>query len=57
MTFGIVCIIVGALGVAGGIWLAREKRAASVVGGIIIALLSLVPILFGALLLAYIAAP
>jgi ABC-type molybdate transport system permease subunit len=57
MTFGIVCIIVGALGVAGGIWLAREKRAASVVGGIVIALLSLVPILLGALLLAYIAAP
>jgi hypothetical protein len=57
MTFGIVCIIVGALGVAGGIWLAGEKRAASVTGGIVVALLSLVPVLFGVLLLAYIAAP
>jgi len=57
MTFGIVCIIVGALGVVGGIWLARDKRAASVVGGVVIAMLSLVPILFGAVLLAYIASP
>lgn len=52
-----ICIIIGALGVVGGIWLARDKRPASVIGGIVIALLSLVPILFGAVLLAYIASP
>ena len=57
MTFGIVCIIVGVLGVAGGTWLAMDKRTASVIGGVVIALLSLVPVLFGTLLLAYIATP
>jgi len=57
MVFSWTCIIVGALGVVGGIWLARDKRAASVAGGVVIALLSLVPILFGAVLLAYIASP
>ena len=57
MTLGIVCIVIGVLGVVGGIWLAIDKRAASVVGGMLIALLSLVPILFGVVLLAYIASP
>ena len=57
MVFSWTCIIVGTLGVVGGIWLATDKRAASVVGGIAIALLSLVPILVGAVLLAYIASP
>ncbi|WP_157490012.1 hypothetical protein [Frigoribacterium sp. Leaf186] len=57
MVFSWSCIILGALGVVGGIWLARDKRAASVAGGVVIALLSLVPILFGAVLLAYIASP
>jgi FtsH-binding integral membrane protein len=57
MVLSWTCIIVGALGVVGGIWLARDKRPASVVGGILIALLSLVPILFGAVLLAYITSP
>lgn len=55
VVFSCVCIIVGALGVVGGIWLARDKRPAGVMGGIVIALLSLVPILFGAVNLAYIA--
>ena len=54
MAFSWTCIVLGTLGVVGGIWLIRDKRAASVIMGIIIALLSLVPILFGALLLAYI---
>ena len=57
MTLGIVCIVIGVLGVVGGIWLAIDKRAASVAGGVVIALLSLVPILFGVVLLAYIASP
>ncbi|MBD8539196.1 hypothetical protein [Frigoribacterium sp. CFBP 8751] len=60
MVFSWTCIILGALGalgVVGGIWLARDKRAASVAGGVVIALLSLVPILFGAVLLAYMASP
>jgi FtsH-binding integral membrane protein len=57
MVLSWTCIIVGALGVVGGIWLARDKRPASVVGGILIALLSLVPILFGAVLFAYITSP
>lgn len=55
MTFGIACIVIGVLGVVGGIWLASDKRAASVAGGVVIALLSLVPILFGAIVVAYIA--
>jgi len=57
MVFSWTCIVLGALGVVGGIWLIRDKRAASVIMGIIIALLSLVAILFGALLLAYISSP
>ena len=57
MVLSWTCIIVGALGVVGGIWLASDKRPASVIGGILIALLSLVPILFGAVLLAYITSP
>jgi len=51
--FSLTLIIVGALGVVGGIWLAMDKRAASVVGGVIIALLSLVPVLVGVVFLTW----
>ena len=53
MASSLTLIIVGALGVVGGIWLAMDKRAASVVGGVIIALLSLVPVLVGAVFLTW----
>jgi hypothetical protein len=53
VAFSLTLIIVGALGVVGGIWLAMDKRAASVVGGVIIALLSLVPVLVGVAFLTW----
>jgi hypothetical protein len=53
MAFGLTLIILGALGVVGGIWLALDKRTASIVGGVVIALLSLAPILVGAAFLAW----
>lgn len=53
MAFSLTLIIVGALGVVGGIWLAMDKRAASVVGGVIIALFSLMPVLVGVVFLTW----
>lgn len=53
MAFSIVLIALGLLGIVGGIWLVLSKRASSVVMGLVIMVLSLIPLGLGLLLMSW----
>ena len=61
MTFGFVCLAIGLLGLAGGIFLIRNcevvSRKFSVTAGAVIVAGSLVPLLLGAVVLLVTVAP
>jgi len=61
MTFGLVCLAIGFLGLAGGIFLIRNRQVVSakcsVVAGAVVVVGARVPLLFGALVLLVTAGP
>ncbi|KQS22368.1 MULTISPECIES: hypothetical protein [unclassified Frigoribacterium] len=61
MTFGVVCLAIGLLGLAGGIFLIRNREVVSpkfsVTAGAVIVAGSLVPLLLGAVVLLVTVAP